>query len=99
MAEDFKHPPLDTGERWRHRWYHLGDGRLIHRVSEIDEPEDEPRGPGVAVCGRRGFLSMPGIFSRMGAARCRDCCRALGLPPGEGAPYNDKTMPDEQRDA
>jgi len=36
---------------------------------------------------------MPGIFSRMGAPRCKACCRALGLPEGDGAPYN-SNLPD-----
>lgn len=62
---------------------------------------------GVAVCGYepkgdgkrlpRGLFFMPGIFSRMGLPRCAKCCRKLGLPPGNGTPWNDKTLPEEMR--
>lgn len=34
-------------------------------------------------------LHIPGIGSRMSLPRCRQCCRALGLPPGSGSPKND----------
>jgi hypothetical protein len=42
---------------------------------------------------------MPGIFSRMGAPRCKRCCKAVGIPAGNGAPYNDDDLTKEQRDA
>jgi hypothetical protein len=41
-------------------------------------------------CGRRAkWVSIPGVFTRMGADRCTGCCRATGLPPGAGSPKND----------
>jgi hypothetical protein len=41
-------------------------------------------------CGRTaGSVCIPGMFTRMGALRCRDCCKATGLPPGKGSPKND----------
>jgi hypothetical protein len=41
-------------------------------------------------CGRtmKGLV-IPGIFTRMGAMRCRQCCMRLGFPPGKGSPKND----------
>lgn len=41
-------------------------------------------------CGRtlRGLV-IPGIFTRMGAMRCKQCCRRVGLPEGRGSPKND----------
>ena len=47
---------------------------------------------GETACGRSGRLSMPGVFSRMGAPRCKRCCRKTGVPPGNGAPFNDKPL-------
>jgi len=83
-------PPLPLSlEHWRCRWLHLDDGHDIHRVAQIAWEDDEMiYGPGVTVCGKEGHLRMPGIFSRMGAPRCAACSVALGLPQGNGAPYN-----------
>jgi len=58
-------------------------------VSEIEwEDEDMIGGLGVTVCGRKGYLTMPGIFSRLGLKRCEHCCRIVGIPQGDGSPYN-----------
>jgi hypothetical protein len=41
-------------------------------------------------CGRTAaYVSIPGVFTRMGAMRCLGCCRAKGYPPGKGSPTND----------
>lgn len=40
-------------------------------------------------CGIASNLNIPGLFSRMGAERCKHCCRILGLPNGTGSPKND----------
>ena len=82
-------PPLDTGTDWRRRWSVLPGWRRLHRVSEIVclGPDDK-YGDGVTVCGQRGPLTMPGILSRMGCPRCAHCCDALGIPRGDGAPFN-----------
>jgi len=40
------------------------------------------------VCGLRGTFYMPGLFSRMGALRCKECCKRLDVPQGRGAPFN-----------
>lgn len=77
-------------DEWRSRWLQFNPrGRRLHRVAEIVWWDGEMiRGDGVAVCGQRGFMAMPGIFSRMDAQRCPRCCRALGIPNGYGAPAN-----------
>lgn len=79
-------------DHWRSRWLVLPSWGRLHRVSEIvweDSEDDGMRaGMGTTLCGRRGFLTMPGILSRMGAPRCADCCRILGIPTGDGAPFN-----------
>jgi hypothetical protein len=63
----------------------------LHAPLKWDDPEyhacvDDGR----TVCGltnRR--LYIPGIFTRMGAERCRHCCRMTGMPQGKGSPKND----------
>jgi hypothetical protein len=61
-------------------------------VSEIvwtDQEDDGMRsGNGFTVCGLGGFLTMPGILGRLGAPRCKHCCRILSIPDGDGAPFN-----------
>lgn len=70
-----------------------------------DDPEADYAGrccTGVAVCGyatkgdggriRSGMFFMPGIFSRMGLPRCAKCCAKVGLPKGDGTPWNDKEL-------
>ena len=85
-----RHPPLDVGTDWRMAWWVLPGWRRLHRVSELvpDRLHGHALGEGVTVCGQRGSLAMPGLFSRMGLPRCAHCCRILGCPPGDGAPYN-----------
>jgi hypothetical protein len=39
--------------------------------------------------GLTGWLSIPGLFSRMGKERCKHCCRMTGMPQGTGSPKND----------
>ncbi len=91
--------PLKTPrDHWRSRWLQFSGGEALHRVSVIAWEDGEMiRGTGTTVCGARGRLLMPGIFSRMGAPRCAHCCRALGLPRGEGAPFN--TLKGKQQNA
>ena len=77
-------------DNWRSRWLQLRGGLALHRVSAIlwDAEDEMISGTGTAVCGVRGRLSMPGLFSRTAAPRCTACCDALGIPGGDGAPFN-----------
>jgi hypothetical protein len=77
-------------DNWRSRWVQFLGGARLHRLSRAawDAPDEMVAGHGLAVCGRRGRMSMPGIFSRMDAQRCPACCRALCIPNGNGAPFN-----------
>jgi hypothetical protein len=45
---------------------------------------------GSTLCGIKGNLYMPGLFSRMSAPRCRVCCKILSIPEGLGAPASAK---------
>lgn len=83
--------PLST-DHWRSRWLVFPSWNRLHRVAEIewegDDPEDMRSGTGTTMCGRKGYLVMPGILSRMGLPRCAHCCRLAGIPRGDGAPFN-----------
>jgi len=41
-----------------------------------------------ALCACTAEWTMPGVFSRMGMARCGHCCRKLGITAGPGTPAN-----------
>ena len=86
----FRRPLPLVQDDWRKRWLVLPSWNVLHRVSEIewDDEEDRVAGDGVTLCGRRGWLQVPGISSRMGRKRCGHCCDLLGIPRGDGAPYN-----------
>ena len=78
----------------------LFDKSLAKYVDDWDVDEGCPRGiEGTTACGRSARLDMPGIFSRMGAPRCKVCCKKAGIPSGDGAPYNDNALTEEQRNA
>jgi hypothetical protein len=91
-------PQLTTGpaalqfdtDHWRSRWLVDRRWNALHRIAsiELDEPDEMIVGEGVSICGRRRRFTMPGIFSRMGLKRCGECCRLLGIPSGDGAPFN-----------
>jgi len=86
--------PLDK-DHWRRRWLMMEPhGRKLHRVSEIkwNQPgwgEEMISGHGYTVCHRDGVLRMPGVLSRLHVPRCKFCCAALGIPYGNGTPYNE----------
>ncbi len=47
-------------------------------------------GPVEIPCGRTVTeLSIPGMFTRMSAQRCEQCCKVTGMPAGQGSPKND----------
>jgi hypothetical protein len=76
-------------EHWRSRWLVLPSWNRLHRVSEIVwDDENMIDGVGTTLCGRAGYLTMPGFLSRMGLPRCAHCCRLAGVPRGDGAPFN-----------
>jgi hypothetical protein len=91
VATELALTPLPIDENhWRSRWLQLDDNGLMHRVSRIEWQDNEMiAGEGVTICGWRGHLHMPGILARMYGDRCPACCKALGIAPGQGAPYNE----------
>lgn len=90
----------------KYGWLQSRSGIVLHHIHGVDldtwnEWWEQESVPGykhpevVAACGRRFAASLPGIFSRMGAPRCRGCCTRLGLPQGDGAPVNDVELNSE----
>ena len=76
-------------------WMIPTSGDRLHHVTlpeDISDADDVCFGtpPLTTTCGRTIVgLSIPGIFTRMGAMRCTACCRKLGIPAGKGSPKND----------
>lgn len=81
--------PIAT-DHWRNRWLmRPSGGGVLHRISTITWSDgDMTSGLGTAVCGERGAWWMPECLSRLNALRCSACCKALGIPPGDGTPFN-----------
>jgi hypothetical protein len=70
--------------------------RELHAPSDVsawdDWDGDQVLGP--ALCGIGVSQTIPGMFDRMGADRCKDCCDRLGYPHGVGSPKNDQACRD-----
>ena len=86
------------------RWLVLDSWRVLHRVVEQtangDDLEDNGGlairwAEGRSACGITARFVIPGIGSRMGLPRCKHCCRKVGVPYGDGTPWNDRSLPDE----
>lgn len=91
--------PVAAFESWHQRWCQDG-GRsvVLHRVVHgVWNDRDWRFNDADAACGKEGPFYIPGIFSRMGAPRCKRCCKAVGIPAGDGAPVNDKSLSEEER--
>lgn len=73
-------------------WVQIGIWATLHAVAEVTNDADEEwLGNGRTECGRESSeMHIPGVFSRMGAARCEACCVATGMPLGKGSPKNDE---------
>lgn len=69
-------------------WVCLTSWNVLHHAAQWN-PDIETSANGVTSCGRTGLLSIPGVFTRMGAPRCKQCCRRLNYPLGIGSPKND----------
>lgn len=72
-------------------WGHLPDPNDPSDVFEPNGPNDEEmiEAMGKTLCGLSGRMAMPGIFSRMSAPRCPECCKQMGIAEGNGNPFNE----------
>ena len=82
---------------WIWRWLHVASGRtnVLHRIAAPFDPAGHEPWQAIeawTMCGRLMGLRVPGMESRLGAPRCRRCCRASGTPEGYGNPYNEQAL-------
>ena len=91
----------DSHTDWRCRWLMPPTGRAkLHRVATIVWAGDsETYGEGTTVCGLKYTLCIPGMNSRFGRPRCPKCCAKLSIPAGDGAPMNDESLTEAQKEA
>jgi len=89
VADALEYSPLKI-QRNLSRWLVFESWDVLHRISQIEwnHAWNQFGGDGVTVCGEKGYLQIPQVFSRHFLNRCEDCCRLLGLPKGRGTPYN-----------
>lgn len=84
----------DQRERalWECDWATTLHGDKLHHATKatLTDYQDYTSGDGETSCGRKLFLLIPGMFTRMGAERCGRCCDVLGYPRGTGSPKNDE---------
>lgn len=76
-------------------WVETWHGRVLHHAAEVHDEFEfdfDHNGEVTTTCGRRLWAGIPGLFSRMGAPRCKRCCAKLGWPQGEGSPKNDDAL-------
>lgn len=73
---------------WWKRWVYLLDNEdVLHRVKAVTW-EGWSNGSGELACGAAGPVWAPGFISRTQAPRCPMCCKAAGVPEGNGNPHN-----------
>lgn len=74
-------------------WSEIDRDELLHHAATLSDPYaylDGETSAGTTTCGMAVALSIPGMFTRMGATRCDHCCAATGVPEGVGSPKNDE---------
>jgi hypothetical protein len=69
-------------------WWDTRRGDCLHAAEVVYDPIYDVAGNGVTACGRKTWLGIPGLFTRMGLPRCSRCCKRLGYPQGIGSPKN-----------
>jgi hypothetical protein len=72
-------------------WLAYGRWDRLHCPTEADYDDTDWLAYDVTfACGRRRPVAvLPGVFTRMSAPRCAQCCDRSGLPRGDGSPKND----------
>lgn len=89
--EDAANDTATLTECARFDWVVFGASDRLHNAAEFVVDVDEWCFRDVrTACGlRQERAFIPGILTRMGAARCSHCCDRLGYPRGKGSPKND----------
>ena len=74
-------------------WVEFPNGEALHApLWTFSEDEDGCHADGFVACRRGGRLWIPGLGARLSAPRCKQCCRAVGIPEGVGSPKNDDAL-------
>jgi hypothetical protein len=83
--------PFRSRNEWLWRWVwkvDVGSSTLHRLVGPVDINCDAGIATGTAGCGLKGSFEMPGGGLAQGARRCPQCCDAVGVARGRGAPFN-----------
>ncbi|HET6919850.1 MAG TPA: hypothetical protein VFI46_10345 [Jiangellaceae bacterium] len=79
-----------VGPSWRVLHAVVGDALQAETLHDaIDDGTAVTR---TTRCFRSLRVEFPGPLTRLGAPRCRDCCRVLGIAPGDGTPANEAAL-------
>ena len=89
---------MSSATEWREiaewDWVVFTNGRALHCLARVQSSPEEIAeiwgARAITWCGRHGDVWIPGMFVRMGAQRCKQCCSVAGFPQGTGSPKNDK---------
>ncbi len=80
----------------KYDWFITGRAEALHYARLSPEQIAEIQATGLVrgycklYCGIRvRGLTLPGVLSRLGAPRCRRCCKMFKFPFGIGSPRND----------
>lgn len=98
-----KPAPL-TNDEWIWRWQYCAfdDYSYLHRIAApfaVGKKQAWTAHLATAMCGLRARFNIPGAMSRERCDRCERCCELMSIPQGGGSPYNDKTLPQPQKEA
>lgn len=88
---------MPVPENHHHWWLTTHQAGVLHAVPAEAVPVDDETAlealtadsPTLtARCNETFTAVWPGLVSRYGRPRCRPCCAAVGIPPGQGVPAN-----------
>lgn len=74
-------------------WFVSSAWNVLHHLPEADpagewwEETTDGGKSGVAACGLWTTFYAPGVLTRLGAPRCKRCCRRAGVPEGKGSNF------------
>lgn len=88
----------DGEEPWWALWVYDSDApddyAELHRILAVKWDWSLGAVGGVGTIACRPWIELgvevPGVLGRLGAPRCRECCRIAGVAEGAGNPHNDR---------
>lgn len=88
----------------KYTWFETYYGNRLHFMPDADGTSDDAGlfwmrrcvdtggKTSTSLCGHTGVWLAPPMAARMCMPRCAKCCKALGIPDGDGTPFNDKEL-------